>query len=113
LLPCLGRIEIDQQESGPQAVSMESSLAHFHGSRGQVKPATPALSSAPAIVAGLAQAPLGPPPTVPWREWVADYSKIRTAIEKTWPATFKDLNAKMFDPGGLTRPLAARERKWN
>src|SRR4029079_10278289 len=35
LLPCLGRIELDQQASGPQAVSMESSIAHFHGSRGQ------------------------------------------------------------------------------
>src|SRR6185369_15210562 len=43
LLPCLGRIEIDEQASGPQAVSMESSIAHFHGSRGQVKPASPHL----------------------------------------------------------------------
>ena len=28
-------------DGGPQAVSMESSLAHFHGSKGQVKPAGP------------------------------------------------------------------------
>jgi hypothetical protein len=35
LLPCLGRIEVDEQASGPQAVSMESSVAHFHGSRGK------------------------------------------------------------------------------
>jgi len=113
LLPCLGRIEIDEQESGPQAVSMESSLAHFHGSRGQVRPASPHLLSEPAIVAGLAQATLPPNPKVPWRDWVADYARIREAIEKTWPATFKGLNEKMFNPGGLTRPLAARERKWN
>ena len=34
------------------------------------------------------------------------------AIEQTWPATFKGLNEKLFQPGGLTRPLGARERKW-
>jgi molybdopterin-dependent oxidoreductase alpha subunit len=113
LLPCLGRIEIDEQESGPQAVSMESSLAHFHGSRGQAKPASPHLRSEPAIVAGIAEATLGPNPKVPWREWVGDYARIREAIERTWPATFKGLNERMFEPGGLIRPLAARERKWN
>jgi molybdopterin-dependent oxidoreductase alpha subunit len=113
LLPCLGRIEIDEQASGPQAVSMESSIAHFHGSRGQVKPASPHLKSEPAIIAGIAKATLDPNPKVPWDDWVADYSRVRTAIEKTWPATFKGLNEKMFQPGGMTRPLAARERKWN
>lgn len=113
LLPCLGRIEIDEQASGRQAVSVESSLAHFHGSRGQVKPASPHLRSEPAIIAGIAEATLDPNPKAPWREWVGDYSKIRAAIERTWPATFKGLEQKMFEPGGMTRPLAARERKWN
>ena len=113
LLPCLGRIEIDEQASGPQAVSMESSVAHFHGSRGQVKPASPHLLSEPAIVAGIAKATLPDNPRAPWDQWVGDYSKVRAAIEKTWPATFKDLNDKMFQPGGIPRPLAARERKWN
>jgi molybdopterin-dependent oxidoreductase alpha subunit len=112
LLPCLGRIEIDEQASGPQAVSMESSVAHFHGSRGQVRPAGPNLRSEPAIIAGIAKAAL-PPNKVPWDDWVGDYAKIRTAIEETWPATFKGLNEKMFEPGGMIRPLAARERKWN
>lgn len=113
LLPCLGRIEIDAQASGPQAVSIESSLAHFHGSRGQVKPASPHLRSEPAIVAGIAKATLAPNPRVPWDAWVDDYAKVRGAIEATWPATFKGLNEKMFLPGGMTRPLAVRERKWN
>ena len=40
ILPCLGRIEIDQQETGPQAVSMEDSTACIHGSRGLAKPAS-------------------------------------------------------------------------
>lgn len=113
LLPCLGRIEVDEQASGPQAVSMESSLAHFHGSRGQVKPASQHLLSEPAIVAGIAKATLPPNPRAPWDDWVSDYSTVRSAIEQTWPATFKGLNENMFQPGGIPRPLAARERKWN
>jgi len=113
LLPCLGRIEIDEQQSGPQAVSMESSLAHFHGSKGQVKPAGPNLRSEPAIIGGIAKAALAPNPKVPWDDWIGDYARVREAIEKTWPATFKGLGDKMFDPGGMVRPIAARERKWN
>jgi anaerobic selenocysteine-containing dehydrogenase len=34
LMPCLGRIEIDRQAGGPQAVSMEDSTACIHGLRG-------------------------------------------------------------------------------
>jgi molybdopterin-dependent oxidoreductase alpha subunit len=112
LLPCLGRIEIDEQASGPQAVSMEDSLAHFHGSKGQVKPASPHLKSEPAIVAAIAESTLPLNPKVPWSDWVDDYDRVREKIEETWPATFKGLREKMFQPGGLPRPLAARERKW-
>ena len=113
LLPCLGRIEIDEQATGPQAVSIESSVAHFHASKGRVKPASPYLRSEPAIIAGLAKATLGATQRVPWDEWVGDYSRIRAAIQRTWPAIFEGLEEKMWRPGGMTRPLAARERKWN
>ncbi|CEG06972.1 Formate dehydrogenase H [Afipia felis] len=112
LLPCLGRIETDQQRSGPQAVSMESSVGHFHGSKGRVTPASKELLSEPAIVAGLAKATLQSDHHVPWDEWVDDYSRIRDAIEATYPDTFKKLNKRMFQPGGFPRPLPARERKW-
>ncbi len=111
LLPCLGRLEVDTQASGPQAVSMESSVAHFHGSRGKVRPAGPHLLSEPAIVAGLAKATL-PEAHVPWDRWVGDYATIRDAIEVTYPETFKDFNKRLFQPGGFPRPLPARERKW-
>ncbi|MBB3543854.1 FdhF/YdeP family oxidoreductase [Rhizobium sp. BK399] len=111
LLPCLGRLEIDQQATGPQAVSMESSVAHFHGSRGRVQPASPHLLSEPAIIAGLAKATLTRG-IVPWDEWVADYSLIRDAIENTYPETFKKFNERLFQPGGFARPVPARERKW-
>ena len=112
LLPCLGRIEIDQQESGPQAVSMESSLAHFHGSQGHVSPASPDLLSEPAIVAAIALATLAPNAKIPWQDWVDDYGRVRDAIEATWPATFHNFNHRLFQPGGFARPLSVRERKW-
>jgi molybdopterin-dependent oxidoreductase alpha subunit len=111
LLPCLGRIERDEQASGPQAVSIESSIAHFHGSQGKTNPASAELMSEPAIVAGLAKATLGDT-KVPWDVWVGDYSKIRDAIEQTYPETFKDFNKRLFQPGGVARPVPARERKW-
>ncbi|WP_027686941.1 FdhF/YdeP family oxidoreductase [Rhizobium leguminosarum] len=111
LLPCLGRIELDEQATGPQAVSIESSIAHFHGSRGKTKPASPELLSEPAIVAGIAKATFGET-KVPWDSWVGDYAEIRDAIERTYPETFKDFNKRLFTPGGFVRPLPARERKW-
>ncbi len=81
LLPCLGRIEIDRQASGEQAVSMEDSTAFFHGSRGQVEPASPNLLSEPKIVAELAKATL-PPNQVPWDEWAATTARSATPWRK-------------------------------
>ena len=112
LLPCLGRLEIDEQAGGQQAVSIESSVAHFHGSRGKVRPASAHLLSEPAIIAGLAKATLGDTPDVPWDGWVGNYAVVRDAIEETYPETFRDFNKRLFQPGGFPRPLPARERKW-
>jgi anaerobic selenocysteine-containing dehydrogenase len=113
ILPCLGRIEIDEQASGRQAVAMEDSTGCMHGSRGQVQPASPHLLSEPKIVAELAKAAAPSKSTIPWDDWVADYSKVRDAIAATYPDIFHDFNARMWKPGGFHRPLAARERKWN
>ena len=113
LLPCLGRIEIDEQASGLQVVSIESSLACFHGSIPMVRPASAMLLSEPAIVAGIALATLAPNPLVPWQAWVDDYARVRDSIEATYPATFHKYNENLFQPGGMRRPVAARERTWN
>jgi molybdopterin-dependent oxidoreductase alpha subunit len=113
ILPCLGRIEIDQQASGPQAVSMEDSTGCMHGSRGQVKQASPHLLSEPRIVAELAKAAAPSGCTIPWDEWVSDYSKVRDAIAATYPDIFHDFNDRLWKPGGFHRPIAARKRKWN
>lgn len=113
ILPCLGRTEIDEEAGGPQVVSMEDSTARIHGSRPVARPISEHLRSEPRIVAELAKATLEPNPNVDWDGWVDDYSKIRDAIEATYPDDFKDFNERLWHPGGFARPLAARERKWN
>ncbi|MCJ2131904.1 FdhF/YdeP family oxidoreductase [Methylobacterium sp. E-045] len=112
ILPCLGRIEIDTQASGPQAVSMESSTSCFHGSWGKTKPVSDQVRSEPWIVAEIAKATVAPNPNVPWDAWVGDYSRIRGAMEATYPAVFQNLDGRMFEPGGIHKPLAARDRRW-
>jgi anaerobic selenocysteine-containing dehydrogenase len=113
VLPCLSRIEIDRQQSGAQAVSMEDSTGCMHGSLGQVAPASQALLSEPRIVAGIAKATVAVRSTVPWDEWVADYSKVRDAIAETYPEIFHDFNKRLWQPGGFHRPIGARHRKWD
>lgn len=113
ILPCLGRIEIDEQESGPQAVSMEDSTARFHGSKGMAKPVSEHVRSEPWIVAELAKATLAPNPKVTWDAWVGDYAKVRAAISNTYPGVFDNFEERLFEPGGIHRPLAARSREWN
>jgi molybdopterin-dependent oxidoreductase alpha subunit len=112
ILPCLGRIEVDQQASGPQAVSVEDSTACIHGSRGYATPASEHARSEPWLVAQLAKVTLPPNPKIDWDAWVADYSLIRDAIERTYPEMFRDFNSRMWEPGGFHRPLAARKREW-
>ena len=114
VLPCLGRIEIDRQASGEQAVAVEDSTGYMHGSRGRAEPAASTLWSEPAIVAALAQAMLPPERAglVPWADWVADYSRVRDAIAITWPEIFQDFNARMWQPGGFRKPVPAAHREW-
>jgi molybdopterin-dependent oxidoreductase alpha subunit len=112
ILPCLGRIEIDRQAAGEQAVAVEDSTGFMHGSRGRAEPAGEQLRSEVAIVAALAKAVLAPNPAAPWDEWAADYSKVRDAIAVTYPKIFHDFNERMWTPGGFRRPMPAAERIW-
>jgi molybdopterin-dependent oxidoreductase alpha subunit len=112
LLPCLGRTELDIQATGEQTVTVEDSLSHIHGSIGRQTPASDALLSEMAIVAGIAKETLPPNPNICWDEWVADYSVIRDLIEKTYPDQFRDFNGRLFEPGGFYRGNTARDRIW-
>jgi molybdopterin-dependent oxidoreductase alpha subunit len=112
LLPCLGRIEMDEGPNGPQAVTMEDSTGCIHGSLGLQPPASPHLLSEPAIIAGLAKTALSPNPKIDWDAWAADYALVRNAIAETYPDIFHDFSERMWQPGGFHRPLGARHREW-
>jgi len=110
LLPCLGRTERDLQASGPQAITVEDSMSMVHASRGKLAPASAMLLSEPAIVAGMAAASL-PRTRVPWQALVADYDRIRDAIEAVFPE-FERYNERIRVPGGFRLPLPPTERIW-
>ena len=94
ILPCLGRSEIDRQESGEQFVTVEDSMGIINPSRGHGEPASQYLLSEPAIVAGLAKATLGSRSTVGWDGLVANYDRIRDRIERVVPG-FENFNARI------------------
>ncbi|MGY3528117.1 FdhF/YdeP family oxidoreductase [Bradyrhizobium sp. USDA 4452] len=110
ILPVLGRTERDIQASGPQVVTVEDSMSMVHASRGKLTPASENLLSESAVIAGMAIATL-PATKVPWAELIADYDRIRDAIEGVFP-DFRDYNARIRVPGGFRLPLPPTERKW-
>jgi molybdopterin-dependent oxidoreductase alpha subunit len=110
ILPCLGRTELDRQEQGPQAVSVEDSMSVVHASLGKLKPASEHLMSEPAIVANIAKATM-PDSKVAWDFLIADYSRIRDAIEKVFP-DFENYNERVREPHGFRLPIPAGERVW-
>jgi anaerobic selenocysteine-containing dehydrogenase len=112
LLPCRGRIEIDRQATGPQAVAMEDSTGCMHGSRGVVEPASPDLMSEPAIVAGIAKATVFDKARIDWDAWAGNYALVRDEIAAIYPEIFHDFNQRMWTPGGFRRPLPAANREW-
>jgi molybdopterin-dependent oxidoreductase alpha subunit len=110
ILPCLGRTESDIQATGRQSVTVEDSMSMVHASRGVLKPASEHLRSEPAIIAGIALATL-PNTRVDWANLIADYGKIRDAIEAIFPE-FADFNVHIKKPGGFRLYVAASEREW-
>jgi molybdopterin-dependent oxidoreductase alpha subunit len=110
LFPCLGRTELDMQQTGRQSITVEDSMSMVHASSGKLKPASPELRSEPAIVAGLAKATL-PHTRIDWTTLVSDYDLIRDLIEKTIPG-FDQYNRRIRIPGGFRMPLPPTERVW-
>ena len=66
LLPCLGRTDLDLQESGPQTVTVENTISWISGSRGKLQPVAVNMKSEVAIVAGMAKAVLTGKSKVAW-----------------------------------------------
>ncbi len=108
ILPCLGRTELDVQNGEKQFVTVENSMGVVHQSRGGLKPASEHLMSEPAIVAHLAKATLTGNNKTDWDGLVADYDRIREAIDKTIPG-FENYNERVRKPGGFYLPNGARD----
>jgi anaerobic selenocysteine-containing dehydrogenase len=85
-------------------------MSMVHASRGKLAPASEHLRSESAIVAGMAMATL-PASKVAWADMIADYDRIRDAIEGVFP-DFKDYNRRIAVPGGFRLPLPPTELKW-
>ncbi len=112
ILPCLGRTEIDLNSKGvAQIVTVEDSMSMVHGSGGINAPASAHLRSEVAIIAGMAQATLGPQP-VNWLELADDYDLIRDRIARVLP-DFYDFNKRVRVPRGFHLRNSARELEWN
>jgi anaerobic selenocysteine-containing dehydrogenase len=86
-------------------------MSMVHASAGRNRPASEALLSEPAIVAGMAKATLGARTVVDWDGFVANYDLIRDAIEDVFPI-FQAYNARVRVPGGFHLTSMARERIW-
>jgi len=111
ILPCLGRTEIDVQESGEQFVSVENSMGIVHSSQGTLDPKSSELKSEPAIIAGLASA-LFDDEQVDWKGMIGNYDLIRDAIEINVPG-FDEYNKRVRNPEGFYLPNSARDRTFN
>ncbi|MCV7321791.1 FdhF/YdeP family oxidoreductase [Mycolicibacterium confluentis] len=108
ILPCLGRTERDVQRAGEQGVTVEDSMSMVHLSYGMRKPASQALLSECAILAGMAQATL-PNSATPWERYVEDYDRIRDTMAAVLPG-FEDFNRRVRMPLGFRIRQPARER---
>ena len=107
ILPCLGRTEIDQQESGDQFVSVENSMGIVHSSTGGLKPASKFLKSEVAITCSIGNALFGTSP-INWSAFTTDYDLIRDSIQRVIPG-FDEYNRRVREEGGFYLPNGPRD----
>ncbi len=112
ILPCLGRMELDEQAGGIQSVTTEDSFSMINGSIGHQPPVSQCIKSELAIVTGIAKAALPPDARLKWDAWTGDYGLVRDLIECTYPEDFRDFNQRMFEPGGFYQGNGAHEWIW-
>jgi len=108
ILPCLGRTERDEQESGLQSISTEDAMSSVMLSLGSRKPASPHLLSEPEIIARIARATM-PESATPWEWYVGDYDRIRDTMARVLPG-FEGFNELVRQQYGFRIPQPARER---
>ena len=109
ILPCLGRTELDVQNSGEQFVSVENSMGIVHMSRGRLKPASRNLKSEPWIVGMLAEKTLVDSP-IPWIELIDSYDNIRDLMSDSLFG-FEDYNSRVRHENGFYLPNPPRDSR--
>ena len=110
ILPCLARSDRDEQASGEQIVSTESSMSVVQPSRGRLPPPSEHVKSEVAIVCELALAvlPTAKRGAVDWAGWCASYDRIRDSIERVVPG-FARYNERLREPVGFYLPNPVRD----
>lgn len=111
ILPCLGRTDIDEQQSGEQFISVENSMGVVHSSRGVLTPPSELLKSEIDIVASLAHHCL-PDSAIDWLSYIDNYDLIRDAVEQVVPG-FDNYNGRVRLDAGFYLPNGARDREFN
>lgn len=109
ILPCLGRTELDTQESGDQFVTVENSMGIVHRSTGGLEPASPHLLSEPMIVARMAAQSLDASP-IDWLNLAGNYDAIRDLMSKSL-AGFEDYNTRVRQDNGFALPNPPRDTR--
>ena len=109
ILPCLGRTEVDVQQSGEQFVTVENSMGVVHRSTGGLTPASPDLRSEPSIVASLAEATLSST-DIDWSGLADDYDRIRDLMERSLDG-FDDYNTRVRQSNGFSLPNPPRDEQ--
>ena len=109
ILPCLGRTELDVQQSGEQFVSVENSMGIVHMSRGNLKPASKSLKSEPWIVASLADKTLEESP-IQWLDLIDSYDNIRDLMSESLFG-FEDYNSRVREQNGFYLPNPPRDSR--
>ncbi len=112
ILPCLGRTEVDQQDTGKQFVSVENSMGIVHSSKGILTPSSKQLKSEIDIVCRLAAETIGDKTQTKWLSYKDNYDLIRDKIEEVIPG-FEDYNVRVRKGEGFYLPNGARDGKFN
>ena len=108
ILPCLGRTEIDIQDSGEQFVTVENSMGVVHTSKGGLRPSSKHLRSEPWIVASLATKVLDDERD--WMSMASNYDLIRDLMSEAL-AGFEDYNERVRVPNGFYLPNPPRDSR--
>lgn len=112
ILPCLGRSDRDDGDSGDQYITCENSMGIVQKSQGSLDPISKNLFSEIGIIAGLGEALIGDTPTIRWGWLARDYDRIRDLIAKILP-DFYHFNDRSREEGGFHLPNHAAERIWD